>query len=307
LPSPLGKMAKLRCFAGDKLFRGFDHGVVLQDVEGGAIGHLRLPIAPLPERAQDRASLRRQGAAAGDTPGFIRIALAGDESLLERALARLPEPFHPAKRLHLLFHFRSEREEKMRVVLGIDFHRGRERTARPVGFLRTLGQDDVEVLLDERGITELAQANHPGRDHGVENFPHRQIKAASQQAQIKIHSLENNLLVCEQRAERLEIDSGERIDQNIFAVEGELNEAELFEIAVQTVGLGVDRDALEMTQAGKKPLELCVGSDHRRPASKSSALVLVACRFLISNSIASSGGMVAISLRRIFTRSHSSG
>src|SRR6185503_1447157 len=104
-------------------------------------------------------------------------------------------------------------------------------------------QDDVEVLLDERGITEFAQANHPGRDHGIENFPHRQIEAAPQQAQIKIHSLEDNLLFREQRAERLEIDSGQRIDQNIFAIEGELNEAQLFEIAVQTVGLGVDRDA----------------------------------------------------------------
>src|SRR4029078_7605586 len=107
------------------------------------------------------------------------------------------------------------------------------------------------------------------------------------------------LLFREQRAERLEIDSGQRIDQNIFAIEGELNEAQLFEIAVQTVGLGVDRDALEMTEPGKKPLELCVGSDHRRPASKSSAFDLVACRFLISNSIASSGGMVDIGRRHL--------
>ena len=186
--------------------------------------------------------------AAGDAPGFVRIALARDEGLLERALAGLAKPFQPAERLHLLFHFRGQREEKMSIVFRVLRHRGRKRAARPVRFLRSLRKGDVEILLHESGETEFLQAEHAGRDHGVENFAHRKIEGAPEQAQIEIHSLQNDLALGQRGAERLEIELGEGIDQDILAIESELDQAQLLEIAVQTVGLGIDRDPFELPE-----------------------------------------------------------
>ena len=71
--------------------------------------------------------------------------------------------------------------------------------------------------------------------------------------------------------------------------------------------LKIDGDAFEALHPRKEIRELCIRRDHRRPASRSSALLLVACRFLINNSIASRGGSAAIVLRSNCTRSHSSG
>ena len=42
----------------------------------------------------------------------------------------------------------------------------------------------------------------------------------------------------------------------IFAVEGQLDETKLFEIAVQTVGLGIDGDAIELAQPREEFSEL---------------------------------------------------
>ena len=53
--------------------------------------------------------------------------------------------------------------------------------------------------------------------------------------------------------------------------------------------------------------QLGIGGDHFNPLRSSSAFVFVACRFSINFSIASIGGSAAMALRRIFTRSHSSG
>ena len=307
MSAPFGHVAKFRCLTLHELPRGLDHRAVLQDVERRSIGLLRLAIPPMPDRAQDRTRSGGQRSAAGDPPGLIRIALSRNQGLLERALTRLAKPFHPPKRLHLLLHFRRQGEKKVRVVFRVFLHRRRERTARPVRFLRAFGERDVKILLDQRREAELLQSEHPRRDDRVEDLTDGKIIGATKQAQIEIHALEHNFPLGQRAAERLQIDRGQRIDQMILAVEGQLDEAKLFEIAVQTVGLGIDRDAVEPLHPRKEIRELCIGRDHLRPASKSSALLLVACRFLINISIASSGGSAAIVLRNNCTRSHSSG
>ncbi len=63
-----------------------------------------------------------------------------------------------------------------------------------------------------------------------------------------IHSLQDNLPLRQRGAERLEIERRQWIDQDILAVEGELDEAQLLEIAVQTVGFRIDRDAFELPE-----------------------------------------------------------
>ena len=136
----------------------------------------------------------------------------------------------------------------MGIVLGVGFHRRRKRTARPVRLLRSLGQSDIEILLHQRREAEFTQAQHARRDHRVENFADRKIERTPEQAQIEIHSLQHDFPLGERSAERLQIERCERIDQHVLAVEGQLDETQLFEITVQTVGLGIDGDAIELAQ-----------------------------------------------------------
>ena len=142
----------------------------------------------------------------------------------------------------------------MRVVLRVFRHHVRQRAARPVRFLRAFHERDSEILLHQRREAELAQTEQPRRDHGVENFARLEPERAPEKAQIEVHSLQDNFLLREHRAERLEIDARERIDQEILLRKGELNEAKLLEVAVQTVRLGVDRDAIDRLRiAGESP------------------------------------------------------
>ncbi|MEO7724581.1 MAG: hypothetical protein ABIU29_07825, partial [Chthoniobacterales bacterium] len=94
------------------------------------------------------------------------------------------------------------------------------------------------------GEAEFLQAKHARSDHGIENLSHRQIEGAPEQTQIEVHSLQDNFAFSQRGAERLEIELGEGIDQDILPVESKLDEAQLLEVAVQTVGFGVDRDPL---------------------------------------------------------------
>src|SRR5450432_1033304 len=95
-----------------------------------SISQPRLLIAPMPECAQEGICSSRQGAAARETPGLIRIALPLDRRLVARALARLAEPFQTAAFLQLRFQFLRQREEKMGVVFRVLNHRGRQGTTR---------------------------------------------------------------------------------------------------------------------------------------------------------------------------------
>ncbi len=147
--------------------------------------------------------------------------------------------------------------------------RGSGRRAQ-FAFCEPLARVDAEVLLDQRREAEFRQPQHARGDHRVENFADIKIERASEQAQIEIHPLQHDLLLGERGAKRLQIDRRERIDQVILAVERELNEAELFKIAVQAVGLGIDRDALERAEPRKNLRELC--SRTRSPQARQQKL-----------------------------------
>jgi hypothetical protein len=106
--------------------------------------------------------------------------------------------------------------------------------------------------LDEGGVAKLAQPDHPGGDHGIEDFAHREMKIAPEQAEIEVHSLEDDFFFRQNVAEGLEIDRGQGIDQQVFLIESELDEAKLFKVAMEAVRLGIDRDPAIMTEAREK-------------------------------------------------------
>src|SRR5437588_8154163 len=96
LPASRRKMPVIGNFTGDKFFGSPNEEMILQDVESGSIRSLRFLVAPLPQFAQDRTGAAAELAGPGDSPWFVVIARALDGRLLERPLARLPEPIEPA-------------------------------------------------------------------------------------------------------------------------------------------------------------------------------------------------------------------
>ncbi len=152
----------------------------------------------------------------------------------------------------MLLHSRGEGKKKVRVVFRVFLHRRWERTARPIRLLRTFGERDVEILLNERGETELLQAQHPRRDHRVEDIADGQVVGATEQPQIEIHSLEHNFPLGQRTAQGLQINRRQRINEMILTIKGQLNQTKLFKIAMQAVGLGIDRDASKLCSRGRR-------------------------------------------------------
>jgi len=70
--------------------------------------------------------------------------------------------------------------------------------------------------------------------------------------------LEHNLFRRERVRERPELQIGQRIDQIIVAGNADLDQAKLFEIAMQTVRLRVDRDTVGCLQLREELGELGV-------------------------------------------------
>ncbi len=74
-----------------------DELLVVQDVKGGAVGVLRLLVAPMPEGAEDGGAALAQVVAAGDAPERIGVALLDHGGGGDGALARLLEPLPAAE------------------------------------------------------------------------------------------------------------------------------------------------------------------------------------------------------------------
>src|SRR5581483_3776726 len=91
----------------------------------------------------------------------------------------------------------------------------------------------------------------------------------------------------------------------------DLDQTKFFPIGMQTIGFGIDSDAISgfdlLNDLCEPPSVRNHVSRQRNPLKSNSALVLVACRLSINFSIASRGGRAAIVFRSINTRSHSSG
>jgi hypothetical protein len=69
-------------------------------------------------------------------------------------------------------------------------------------------------------------------------------------AQIVIRAMENESPLCKRLIERLERKSRKRIDQHVLVFGTYLYETELFEIAMETIRLGVQRDSGEGRELG---------------------------------------------------------
>src|SRR4051812_29084137 len=125
-------------------------------------------------------------------------------------------------------------------------------------------------------------------------------ETAAQQPQVKIGAMHNDRLMSERFRKRREVEIGQWINDVIPAWQGQLQQAKLFPIAMQTVRFRVDGHAFHRLDFWKQLLQLRGFCDHLNPLRSNSAFVLVASRFSINFSIASMGGSAAMVFRNIW-------
>ena len=155
-----------------------------------------------------------------------------------------------------------QRLQIMCVVARVNFHPLRQRSPRPVGFLRTLVQLHAKELFGERTQAELNFADQPRGEHCVENRRGHEFVVLEQQPQIVVRAVHDDLVSVQRLEQRVEIDFRQRINQSVAVSRADLNQADLFRIGVQTVGLGVERDPFCRAQFWQPGGKVFVGLNH---------------------------------------------
>jgi len=124
---------------------------------------------------------------------------------------------------------------------------------------------EAEVAQKGGGQAEFHYAAEAGGDHGIEEGAGAIVAAAAQEAQIVIGAVEDELFAFPSREERGEGVAGQRIDEEILAGDADLNEAELLEVRMEAIRLGIDGDAPLGLERGEDGGEFVGGADQRGP------------------------------------------
>ena len=246
------------------------HFFVGQNEERRAVGGDGLAFAPVPQFAQDREGRGREEGAALDAPDFIGINLWWDGALGDEPGATFLMPREPVFGGEFGAHFFFQRLEETRVVAGVFYHARRERTLRPIGFLRPFVELHAEKFFHERTETELPFAKQTRGEHRIKNFRGREGVMLLQQAQIVIGGVKNQFATYERIEKRIELHLRERVNQFVAGGGADLNETDFFRVGVETVRLGVNREPSIGFHGGQKGGELFVGVNHVRPVCRKS-------------------------------------
>lgn len=140
----------------------------------------------------------------------------------------------------------------MSIGAGVLLHFFRQWTLRPIGLLRTFIQFDAEEFLDERAQAELALAQEPAGQHGIENRTRDKLVMFFEQAQIVIRAVHDEFVGVKGVEERVELDLGQGIHEAVLAGDADLDEANFFRIGMEAVRLGVERHPLGGAQFGQE-------------------------------------------------------
>ena len=79
---------------------------------------------------------------------------------------------------------------------------------------------------------------------------------------VEVGAVHHHLGACQRVQQRRQVQVGERVDEFVGAGQSHLHQADLFVVAVQAVGLGVDADAVRSRDARGEGGERGLGLDH---------------------------------------------
>ena len=183
--------------------------------------------------------------------------------------------FPAAAPLELIDQPFTQRQQRVRVHLGIgDLSRG-QRALPPVGALHPLVADNAKLLFQNRCQPNLFPAQNPGRQLGVKDTLEKEAVAAVQCEHVVVRCVHDHFhrRVSQQLAQRRKIAQPQRIHQIIFDDEtlwravcgspGNLNQTDGPLVAVQTVALRVERKTRLAAQLVDQPAQGLRGVNQR--------------------------------------------
>ncbi len=200
-------------------------GLVAKNEVGRAIGGDGFLFAPMPNFAHDGEAEPGKLVAAANAPDVVRIMGGRPGAFGDEAGAGFLKPAEAAKFAKLGFENISERFEIVGVMARIGFHARRERTTSPVRFLRAFFEGHTEVFLDKVEQAELALAEQPAGEHGVNYLARDEVMVLAKQAQIIVRPVHNETVLVEFRPKRGEINRGKGIDEEISFGDAEVEQA----------------------------------------------------------------------------------
>ena len=111
---------------------------------------------------------------------------------------------------------------------------------RPVGFLRIFIEEDAEVFFEEGGEADALAVEQLGGEHGVEQAFRAEAAEVVQEADVKVAAVHQEVFCGEAFPERGEVEGCEDVDEEYFASDKKLEEADAGSVVVEVVGLGIE-------------------------------------------------------------------
>src|SRR5258706_516118 len=124
----------------------------------------------------------------------------------------------------------------------------------------------AEVAIEQRRQAEGLVAEQLRADHRVDQIGDRVSEVAVEDAQVVVRPVQDlgDAAVRQNLSELRQIEFAQRIDDQVLAREGHLDEADFVEVRMQRIGLGVEGDDRLRGHAGHGGVEvlLVVDEDH---------------------------------------------
>src|SRR6516162_4126484 len=180
-----------------------------------SICQFRFCLPPLPQRAKYSSSVRVERASAGDAPKFVLGPFPSASGRLDCTLTRLAKPIAALNSLQLFFQLRGKQQQIMHVVQRVFQHPWRQRSQRPICFLRMFVKINTEETFHQCTQTEFADPKQSRGNDCVENSARGEIQSASKHPQIVICGMQNNFSRLQDVTQRFQIEIAQRIDNEI--------------------------------------------------------------------------------------------
>ena len=148
--------------------------------------------------------------------------------------------------------FVGQRFKVMRVVAGVLFHPPGERAPGPIGFLQAFFKFHARDIFPPDGCNRTGGGRPAARQAWCRKPRRARTHGASEQAQVIIGAVHDQLMGVQRVQQRVQIDPASGSINSIAGGGADLNQTDLFRVGVKAVRLGVHRDPCGRSQFWKK-------------------------------------------------------
>ena len=148
------------------------------------------------------------------------------------------------------------------IISGIPLHALGQGPQSPICLLSPLLKLCPQVGFNQTAEAELPHTKQPRRQHGIENGARDEFVMFLQQTQVVVGAVHDELVARQGLEQRVQGETGQRINEPIPGTGADLNQTNLFRVGVQTVRLGIHSDPGGGTKCRQVRLQFLFRIDH---------------------------------------------